>query len=92
MKNKITNMKFLFTTFVLFLLNASLFAQSEITFTKSGYDFGTIKEDGGKVEYVFEFENTGSAPLIVSNVRPSCGCTVPEWTKDPVLPGQKGSI
>ncbi|HEX8659156.1 MAG TPA: DUF1573 domain-containing protein, partial [Hymenobacter sp.] len=62
-----------------------------ITFEESKYDFGSVVQ-GGTVDHVFKFKNTGTAPLIISNIGVSCGCTTPEWTKDPVLPGKTGSI
>lgn len=66
--------------------------KGKITFDKTTHDFGKVNEEVGKVTFVFEFTNTGDAPVIVSNVSASCGCTVPEWTKEPVLPGKKGSV
>ena len=62
-----------------------------MTFEKEMHDFGTITE-GDQVEHVFEFTNTGEAPLIISNAKSSCGCTVPDWTKEPVAPGEKGKL
>ncbi|WP_345235652.1 DUF1573 domain-containing protein [Hymenobacter saemangeumensis] len=62
-----------------------------ITFEESKYDFGEIAQ-GGVVTHVFKFKNTGSAPLIISNIGVSCGCTTPEWTKDPIMPGKSGTI
>lgn len=56
------------------------------------HDYGTISESGGYVEHVFKFKNTGTAPLTISRVQASCGCTRPEWTIDPVPPGQEGVI
>lgn len=55
------------------------------------YEFGTINQ-GDIVEHVFTFRNTGTEPLVVTNVGVSCGCTTPEYTKDPVLPGKTGKI
>ncbi len=55
------------------------------------HDFGTIKE-GPVAEYVFEFKNTGKEPLIIQSASASCGCTTPEWPKEPILPGKKGKI
>jgi hypothetical protein len=55
------------------------------------YDFGTIKE-GPLAEHIFEFKNTGKEPLIVQNASASCGCTTPEWPKEPVLPGKTSKI
>ncbi|GGG91585.1 hypothetical protein GCM10007415_27750 [Parapedobacter pyrenivorans] len=55
------------------------------------YDFGEVKE-GEKVEHEFMFTNTGSSPLIISNVQASCGCTTPEYSKNPIAPGDKGMV
>ena len=65
---------------------------ANISFEKEIHNFGEIKEDGGKVEYKFMFTNTGDAPLIITNVKASCGCTSPTWTEKPVMPGQKGYV
>ena len=62
-----------------------------ITFEESKYDFGSVAQ-GGMVDHTFKFKNTGTQPLIISNIVASCGCTTPEYTKDPVLPGKTGSI
>jgi hypothetical protein len=51
-----------------------------------------VEETNGPVSHVFNFTNTGNAPLIIQGVQASCGCTTPDWTKDPVMPGQKGFI
>jgi hypothetical protein len=55
------------------------------------HDFGTVKE-GPSAEYTFEFKNAGKEPLIISNAQASCGCTTPEWPKEPILPGKTGKI
>jgi len=55
------------------------------------HDFGKIAE-GPQAIYVFEFKNTGNAPLIINEANASCGCTTPEWPKEPILPGKKGTI
>ncbi|MEP2512162.1 MAG: DUF1573 domain-containing protein, partial [Reichenbachiella sp.] len=60
-------------------------------FSEELHDFGTINE-GDEVEHVFEFTNTGDAPLIISSATGSCGCTVPEWPKEPIGVGEKGEI
>lgn len=60
-------------------------------FDKERHDFGQINQ-GDKPTTTFEFTNTGDAPLIISNAKGSCGCTVPEWPKEPIAPGEKGSI
>lgn len=66
-------------------------AQATLTFTNTEHDFGKIKE-GTMANYEFTFTNTGKAPLVLSNVQPSCGCTTPEWSKEPIMPGAKGVI
>jgi hypothetical protein len=63
----------------------------EIMFEKEVHDFGTI-EYGGNGTYDFKFSNTGKSPLIISNARGSCGCTVPKWPKEPIAKGSSGSI
>lgn len=63
----------------------------EFTFVEEEHDFGLLV-DGEKVAYSFVFTNTGDAPLIISNAKGSCGCTVPNWPKNPIAPGEKGSI
>jgi hypothetical protein len=65
--------------------------KAEIEFEKLTHDFGTIW-DGISKEYSFNFTNKGNAPLILSNVQPSCGCTAPEWPREPIMPGQKSKI
>lgn len=62
-----------------------------MSFEEDKHDFGDIFQ-GDKVEHVFEFENTGNEPLIITNVQTTCGCTAPEWPRDPIAPGQSGKI
>lgn len=62
-----------------------------IAFEESQFDFGTI-DQGTNVEHVFKFKNTGEAPLMIVNAKSSCGCTVPEYTKEPVAPGATGEM
>ncbi|MBC8084169.1 MAG: DUF1573 domain-containing protein [Hymenobacter sp.] len=62
-----------------------------MTFTQTEYDFGDIKP-GDVVKHTFEFTNTGKSPLLIENATASCGCTTPNWTKEPVAPGAKGTI
>ncbi len=62
-----------------------------INFASTVHDYGTI-EQGSDGSYEFKFTNEGKTPLILSNVRSSCGCTVPSWTKEPVAPGSEGAI
>lgn len=66
-------------------------AEPEFKFEVEEYNFGTVKQ-GEKVEYEFRFTNAGSEPLIISNVQSTCGCTVPEWPKEPVQKGQTAEI
>lgn len=61
------------------------------SFTKELHDFGQLI-DGEKVSYSFTFTNSGDAPLIISSAKGSCGCTVPDWPKDPIAPGGSGTI
>ncbi|UOK42285.1 MULTISPECIES: DUF1573 domain-containing protein [Flavobacterium] len=62
-----------------------------IKFNEMEHDFGTIKE-GEKVETVFKISNEGEADLIVMNAQGSCGCTVPEWPKEPIKPGTSADM
>ena len=63
----------------------------EITFTQELHDYGTIKQ-GADGSCEFKFKNTGKEPLIISNARGSCGCTVPTWPKEPIMKGQTATI
>ncbi|MEM9325799.1 MAG: DUF1573 domain-containing protein [Bacteroidota bacterium] len=89
-----------------FLLTSSAIAQSEavtadtplqteagsrIVFAEDAFDFGDIAQ-GDRVEHVFEFENAGNQPLILSNVLTTCGCTASEWPREPIAPGVSASI
>ena len=60
-------------------------------FSTTEHDFGTIKE-GDVVEYTYTVKNTGTAPLIIQSAQPSCGCTVPDWTKTPIPAGGSGYV
>jgi hypothetical protein len=63
----------------------------EITFEETTFDFGEVTE-GETVEHVYRFTNTGKAPLLIGGARSTCGCTVPEWPEEPILPGESGEI
>jgi len=65
--------------------------QDSIVFVKTLNDYGTI-EQGSDGNCEFKFTNNGKSPLVLSNVQASCGCTVPEWPKEPILPGNTSSI
>lgn len=73
------------------LKKATAIPQTTIALSESNFDFGNIKK-GDKVEHVYEITNTGKNPLVISEVKPGCGCTAPDFTKDPILPGKKGKI
>jgi Protein of unknown function (DUF1573) len=62
-----------------------------IKFDSMEHDFGTV-EEGTTVEHTYTFTNAGTADLVISNAKASCGCTVPSYTKTPVKPGEKGEI
>jgi hypothetical protein len=66
-------------------------SKTKIKFKKMVHDFGRMKE-GEKREFDFEFTNTGKEDLIIEDCKGSCGCTVPEWPKDPIKPGQSAAI
>ena len=86
-------MKKIFSTLFMALTAVAMMAQQPvITFEKTEHDFGKINEADGRVSTVFEFKNEGMVPLILSNVRASCGCTTPTWTKEPIEPGKTGTI
>lgn len=78
----------LFLLFPLFLCGQ----RAKIEFEKTTHNFGNISENGGMVSYDFIFKNTGNSPLILTEVRPSCGCTTPHWSRKPILPNETGSI
>ncbi len=63
----------------------------KIAFTEKSFDFGEIMQ-GDRVEHIFEFENKGTEPLILSDIRTTCGCTVSEWPREPIAPGKKSNI
>ncbi|MCF8244033.1 MAG: DUF1573 domain-containing protein [Saprospiraceae bacterium] len=62
-----------------------------ISFTETEFNFGKVKA-GEKVEHEYTFKNTGKEPLVISNAKGSCGCTVPEWPKEPIAPGASAKI
>jgi len=80
--------------FSLVLLVGTAMAEekAKIVFEEQSHDFGTFKESDGSQTTIFKFKNEGDAPLVLSNVRASCGCTTPKWTREPVAPGASGEI
>jgi hypothetical protein len=87
-------MKHLFTLLFVGLISISLNAQdkvAKIEFKDTTIDYGTIEKGANGIR-TFEFTNTGEAPLIISQVKSSCGCTIPKKPKDPIMPGKTGEI
>lgn len=85
---------------IIFIVMAILFAtgmvaaqsKAVIAADATTHDFGTFKEADGKVSHTFKIKNDGDAPLVLTRVIASCGCTTPEWTKEPIAPGKTGDI
>ncbi|HPI67605.1 MAG TPA: DUF1573 domain-containing protein [Bacteroidales bacterium] len=73
-------------------LSVSLFAQPVLKFSETSHDFGKFKEEAGRQTYDFTVTNSGNTPLIIQNIVASCGCTLPEWSRQPIPPGGKGTI
>lgn len=65
---------------------------AEIKFDKLTHDFGTFSEKNPVVTYTFTYTNVGEQPLVINQAVASCGCTVPEYTKTPIQPGEQGQI
>ncbi|WP_291779690.1 DUF1573 domain-containing protein [Cecembia sp.] len=89
-------MKKLFMLSVMALLALTVQAQTEkkgavMEFKEKSIDFGDITQ-GDKVEHTFVFNNTGDTPLVISNVAVTCGCTAPNWPKQPIAPGASGEL
>ncbi|GAB3524777.1 DUF1573 domain-containing protein [Emticicia fontis] len=83
--------KLISTIAVVFAFVAAVQAQGVLKFNKEVHDFGKVSE-GPLATYSFEVTNTGTAPVVISNAAASCGCTTPEWSKDPIMPGAKSVI
>ncbi|MDD2489417.1 MAG: DUF1573 domain-containing protein [Bacteroidales bacterium] len=66
-------------------------SKPNIVFEKTSHDYGVIFA-GDNGEVVFNFKNEGNTPLVINNVVASCGCTVPKWSKNPIMPKQSGDI
>src|SRR5512145_3056739 len=84
------------SSIIVLVLTASLLRGQNnsalITFIEKEHNFGTIKEDDGISSHDFQFKNEGKTPLLINEVKASCGCTVPEWPREPILPGKSGFI
>lgn len=88
-------MKKLFYTFIVLTISAVGFSQTrsaQISFDEEVHNFGKIKEQDGKVTHKFEFVNTGTTPLLIEQVKATCGCTASEYTRQPIPPGGKGFV
>lgn len=76
----------------LFLTASLTFATAQtISFDKTTHDYGTVK-NGADGHRMFTVKNTGDKPLIISKVQASCGCTTPEWSQDPIMPGKTAQL
>ena len=83
---------FLMTLLVMGVSFAFAQTNADIKFDKTTHDFGKFSENSPVVSCTFTFTNIGDAPLVIHQAVASCGCTVPDYTKEPILPGQKGKI
>jgi len=72
-------------------IEQNITAKASFAWDQTMYNFGTIKQ-GEIVNYTFKFTNNGTEPLLISNASASCGCTVPEWPREPIAPGASGEI
>ena len=87
--------RILFLMIVLLTAGMVSAQQKEASITAAGsavHDFGDIKESDGSVSHTFTVVNNGELPLVISRAVASCGCTQPEWTKEPIAPGKTGEI
>lgn len=66
--------------------------QAQIKFDKTTHNFGSFSENDAIQKCVFHFTNTGNAPLVINQAVASCGCTVPAYTKTPIMPGEQGEV
>jgi hypothetical protein len=84
-------MKKIFLVAVVLMTSFAMQAQAEIAFEQETIDYGNVDYDSDGLR-TFVFTNTGDEPLVISRVSSTCGCTVPEKPKEPILPGNKGEI
>lgn len=83
---------FIFMAILLATGMASAQKKAIISTPEAVYNFGEIKEADGKVSHTFLIKNEGDAPLVITRVIASCGCTTPEWTREPIAPGKTGEL
>ena len=88
------DMKKMIMMALMMVFTTAMMAQkpAEIKFDKTTHNFGTFSEKNPKVTCTFTYTNVGEQPLVINQAIASCGCTVPEYTKTPVQPGEKGEI
>lgn len=84
-------MKYIFLIFFSVVFSFDLFSQ-DLNFIETEFDFGEIKELDGKVSHKFVFTNNSKKPIKILSVKPSCGCTTPDWSKKELKPGDDGYI
>lgn len=91
--------KFIMLTAFAFILGTNVYAQDDqmpqegpiMLFESTDVDYGTIEQNAEPLREA-KFTNTGTEPLVIKNARGSCGCTVPIWPKEPIMPGETGTI
>lgn len=66
--------------------------KADIKFEQTTHNFGTFSENSPVVSYTFKFTNVGDAPLVIHQAVASCGCTVPEYSQEPIAPGKTGTV
>ena len=101
LESELNKMKKLFSLLSVLTIAFAINAQTNVaaaaatpdilSMKETAFDFGTIAQ-GKPVFHLFEVTNTGKAPMVISNVQTSCGCTTPEWSKDPIAPGATTKI
>lgn len=86
--------RFVFIFLYLLIVVGVIYAQSKavIVAESATHDFGAIQEENGSVSHIFKIDNQGDMPLVVTRVIASCGCTTPDWTKEPIAPGKSGEV
>ena len=83
---------FAMAIFMAFSVSAQEQQPQIIEIAEKTYDFGTIKEEDGRVSHVFTFKNVTEGVLTIKNVRASCGCTTPAWSREPIAPEAEAQI
>ena len=91
MRNTVLSLAFVFLAALGANAQLNIESGAKVEFEKEVHDFGNLKQ-GEPAVYEFTFTNTGNEPLIISNSRGSCGCTVPSWPREPIAPGKSAAI